>query len=141
MAFLPACNNSASEDRAEVRTQADSLADEIDDGHNKGMARMASLTRAQQRVKQLLDSISKLPARAKQQSGPFQAKLSDLLNELNEADSAMTKWMNEYKWNQRFNSVEERIKYLEPEKKKVNEVKESILNSIHKADSLLNREF
>jgi hypothetical protein len=141
--FAIACNNStdAKEGDAIVRNRADSLVDEIDDGHNVGMARMASLTRAQQEVKRLLDSIGKLPAKAKQQIAPYTARLSSLLDSLNEADSSMSKWMREYRWNEAFKSVEEKIKYLEPEKEKVERVKQSILNSIQSADSLLQREF
>jgi hypothetical protein len=124
-----------------VRTKADSLADEIDDGHNTGMARMASLTKAQQEVTRILDSIGKLPAKVRQSASPYTEKLSSLLQDLNQADSSMEKWMHEYKWNAVFNSVEEKIRYLEPEKEKVAKVKEAILNSIEKADSLLKKEF
>jgi hypothetical protein len=141
--IMTACNNSGEEQTtgAVVRTKADSLADEVDDGHNIGMAKMAPLTRAQQEAKRLLDSIAKLPGKAQQAASPYQQKLSGLLEELDAADSSMQKWMREYKWNAVFNSVEEKIKYLEPEKEKVTKVKNAILNSIQRADSLLKREF
>lgn len=139
--ILAACNNTAETEDKTVRTKADSLADEVDDDHIDGMAKMASLTKAQQEVKRLLDSVGKLPSKAQKAALPYKEKLAGLLQDLDEADSSMQKWMREYKWNTVFSSVEEKIKYLEPEKEKVTKVKQAILGSIAKADSLLRKEF
>jgi hypothetical protein len=49
----------------------------------------------------------------------------------------MNKWMDEFNMDSAVNNMEQRIKYLTDEKMKVGKVKESILGSLHKADSLL----
>ncbi|MBK5273326.1 MAG: viral A-type inclusion protein, partial [Bacteroidia bacterium] len=47
------------------------------------------------------------------------------------------KWMDEFNMDSAINNLDERIKYLADEKLKVTTVKESILNSLQKADSLI----
>jgi hypothetical protein len=139
--LVSACNNSADPHtgNAVTKTKADTLYDEVMDGHNTGMAKMGKLTRAEQEVTRLLDSVSKLPAKARQAAHPFTTNLDSLLIDLKHADLSMNKWMNEFKIDSAAQNAEERIKYLLSEKSKVTEVKESILNSLQKADSLLKR--
>jgi hypothetical protein len=141
MMLFTACNNSAdtSHGNAVVKTKADTLFDEVMDGHNIGMGKMGKLTRAEQEVGRILDSIGKLPSKARQAAEPYKAKLESLLNDLKQADFSMNKWMDEFKIDSAAQNVEERIKYLFSEKVKVTGVKESILNSLQKADSLLKR--
>lgn len=121
----------------EPKTQADSLMKEVEDGHNVGMAKMGRLTRAEQATRRLLDSIEKLPAKARQAATPLKAKLDSLQKDLSYAESAMNKWMNEFNMDSAVNNVQERIDYLQSEKLKVSKVKEAILGSLQKADSLL----
>lgn len=134
-----ACNNSKNEHgrNKEAMTKADSLMHEVEDGHNIGMAKMGRLTRAEQTTRRLLDSIEKLPAKAKQAAQPLRTKLDSLQKDLSYAEFAMNKWMNEFNMDSAINDAEERIKYLQSEKLKVSKVKEAILSSLQKADSVL----
>ncbi|HKO79789.1 MAG TPA: hypothetical protein VJU78_05310 [Chitinophagaceae bacterium] len=119
------------------KTQADSLMKDVEDGHNDGMAKMGRLTRAEQATRRLMDSIDKLPAKARQAAAPLKAKLDSLQKDLSYAESAMNKWMNEFNMDSAVNNVQERIDYLQSEKLKVSNVKEAILSSLEKADSVL----
>ncbi|MGZ8559076.1 MAG: viral A-type inclusion protein [Chitinophagaceae bacterium] len=125
----------------ELKTKADSLMKDVDEDHITGMAKMGKLTRAEQTTRRLLDSIAKLPAKAKQAAEPVKLKLDSLQKELSYAESAMNKWMNEFNMDSSVNNVQERINYLGSEKLKVSKVKEAILNSLQKADSLLKDKF
>jgi len=125
----------------EPKTKADSLLKDVDDDHITGMAKMGRLTRAEQTTRRLLDSIAKLPAKARQAAEPVKVKLDSLQKELSYAEFAMNKWMNEFNMDSSINNVEERINYLGSEKLKVSKVKEAILSSLQKADSLLKDKF
>jgi hypothetical protein len=145
MISLMACNDSANEHKgpgnSEPKTQADSLMSEVMDGHNIGMAKMGKLTRAEQTTRRLLDSIAKLPAKARQAAEPLKTKLDSLQKDLSYAEFAMNKWMEEFNMDSAVNDAKERIDYLGSEKLKVTKVKEAILNSLQKADSLIKDKF
>lgn len=140
--LLLACNDSNTDQNGHERnnkpkTQADSLMKDVEDGHNIGMAKMGRLTRAEQATRRLLDSIEKLPAKARQAAAPLKVKLDSLQKDLSYAEFAMNKWMNEFNMDSAINNAEERINYLQSEKLKVSKVKEAILGGLQKADSLL----
>lgn len=141
VASLVACNNTSSGTTAEGKTRSDSLLDDVMDGHNVGMGKMGKLTTAEQQATRILDSIAKLPAKAKEAAAPYKAKLNDLLTDLHQADSSMNKWMSEFTMDSAISNAEERIKYLVSEKEKVTVVKQAILNSLQKADTVLKRNF
>ena len=133
-----ACNNSKSDTKVDpLKAQADSLEKEVMDGHDVAMPKSMKIPKLQKEAQRLIDSISTLPAKAKQAAAPLKAKLEELINELNYADNAMNKWMAEINFDSAANNLEQRIKYFADEKIKVNKVKEAVLNSIAKADSLL----
>jgi hypothetical protein len=138
-----ACNNSKTEKnkKSESELMADSLMKEVEDGHNVGMAKMGRLTRAEQATRRILDSIQKLPAKARQAAQPLQVKLDSLQKDLSYAESAMNKWMNEFNMDSAVNDVQQRVEYLQSEKLKVSKVKEAILSSLQKADSTLKSKF
>lgn len=115
----------------------DSLQHAVDDGHNAGMSKMFKLDKAREKTRHLLDSIGKLPGKARQAAEPYRADLDSLLKNLDYADFAMTKWMNEYRYDSLKNDAEARIKYLAEEKLKVTKVKEAILGGLDRADSIL----
>jgi len=141
---ITACNNKNKKDNAgqiAPKTLADSLENEVMDGHNAGMAKYGKLMSMQNEAQKLLDSISKLPAKAREAATPLTTKLDGLVKELKSAKEGMDKWMNEYNMDSAVNNIEQRIKYLAEEKIKVSEVKESILKSLQKADSLLKTKF
>jgi len=117
------------------KTKEDSLYKEVMDGHNIGMARYNSVKKAITKTQQQLDSLSKL---SKNKVDPkYQQALIDLKEDLNYADYAMFKWMEEFKNDSAKGNAELRIRYLESEKDKVNKVKDAILNGLKRADSLL----
>ena len=139
---ITACNNSADTKKdAVTKTKADSLLDEVDDGHAMAMGKMGKLDRTKQEVSRLIDSIGKLPAKAREAAAPYKAKLQNLLEELKTADVNMTQWMESFNMDSAINNTEERIRYLTTEKIKVNKVKEALLNSLQKADSVLKAKF
>lgn len=137
--ILFSCNNDKKESAVREKTLVDSLQNDVDDGHLAGMAKMGKLTRLQQKTAHLLDSINKLPAKAQTAATVYKAKLEDLLKDLNYADFAMNKWMEEfYSKDSSIKIPDERVKFLQNEKDKVAKVKEAILGSLQKADSVLN---
>ncbi len=142
--FLTACNNTdnkANTGRKVSKTLVDSLEAEVMDGHNVGMAKYGKLTAMQNEAQRLLDSISKLPAKAREAMAPLKTRLDGLVEDLRSAKSDMDKWMDEYNMDSAVNNIEHRIKYLIDEKFKVSKVKEAILNSLQKADSVLKARF
>jgi len=136
-----ACNNADNKHNGHktegTKTQVDSLMDDVMEGHDVGMAKYSKLNAMQKEVKRVIDSLSKLPAKSKEAAAPYKAKLDSAANDLNNAIAAMDKWMEEFNMDSAVNNMEERIKYLGNEKMKVGKVKESILKSLEKADSLL----
>ena len=147
MTFIAlACNNSENNHLdhgkgSQPKTQADSLMKEVMDGHDIGMAKMGKLTRAEQTTRRLLDSIEKLPAKARQAAKPLKIRLDSLQKDLSYAELAMNKWMEEFNLDSAVNNVQERIDYLGSEKLKVSKVKEAIVSSLQKADSILIQKF
>ena len=134
--FALSCGNDNGESK-KAKTQIDSLLDDVLDGHNIGMAKLGKVARAEQATKRLLDSIAKLPAKARQAAEPLKVKLDSLKSDLSYAEFAMNRWMDEFNMDSAIDNAKERARYLEEEKLKVTKVKEAILSSLQKADSLL----
>ncbi|MGB3007086.1 MAG: viral A-type inclusion protein [Chitinophagaceae bacterium] len=140
--LLTACNNNDKKSEGVIgkdgpKTQADSLMNDVMDGHNVGMAKYTKLNEMEKKVKTALDSISKLPAKVQQASMNYKLNLESLGKDLRNAIISMDKWMDEFNMDSALNNAEQRIKYLTDEKLKVGKVKEAILGSLQKADSLL----
>lgn len=143
-----ACNNSdehANHDTAkstEPAAQADSLFKEVMHGHDEAMAaQMTKMEKAKATVQQMIDSIGKLPAKAKEEAAPYKEKLNLVLQDLNDAGNKMNTWMVDFNIDSAKDNIEQRIKYLTEEKLKVNDVKDAIFKSINKADSLIKQKF
>lgn len=140
---LVACNNDKKHDSHKdhssdaPKTQADSLMTEVMDGHDVGMAKYGKLKTMQSETLRLLDSIAKLPAKARDAAAPLKTKLDGLLADLKSAKDGMDKWMSEFNMDSALDNMEQRIKYLAEEKLKVSKVKESILTGLQRADSIL----
>jgi DNA repair ATPase RecN len=143
VAILAACNSSDKKGEGNKtegpKTQVDSLMDAVMEGHDVGMGKYSKLTNVQKEVTHLIDSISKLPAKAQEAIAPYKAKLDSVGEDLSYALFAMDKWMEEFNMDSAVNNMEQRIKYLTSEKMKVGKVKEAILNSLAKADSVLKK--
>lgn len=139
--FITACKNADKKNndnsnQSSVKTTADSLENEVMDGHNAAMAKYGKLQAMQNEAQRLLDSIARLPSKARQAATSLKAKLSELAEKLGSAKDAMDNWMEEYNMDSAVNDMEQRIKYLSEEKSKVSKIKESILNGLQEADSL-----
>lgn len=138
-----ACNNEKKQEghnshkNNEPKTQADSLMADVMDGHDVGMAKYGKLQAMEKKVNASLDSIAKLPAKTQQELAPYKAKLDSAAADLSYAIFAMDQWMEEFDMDSAKDNMEARIKYLMDEKMKVGKVKDAILNSLNKADSLL----
>ena len=139
--LLFSCDNKNKNEKSAASKTADSLFNNVMDGHNVAMAKMGRLTRAEQASRRLLDSIQKLPGKAKQAAEPLRIKLDTLQKELSYAEFAMNKWMEEFNMDSALNNIEQRIDYLKSEKLKVSKVKDAILESLQKADSVLKKRF
>lgn len=122
------------------KTPADSLYNQVMAGHDEVMPKMGKIRGAQKEAQRLIDSIAQLPDKAQTAAASLKAKLEELVKDLNYADFAMDKWMTDFNLDSANNNdIEKRIKYLTDEKMKVDKVKEAILNSLAKADSLLRK--
>jgi hypothetical protein len=122
-----------------VRSEEDSMFDVVNEGHIIGMGKMDDMDAAKQRTKVLLDSIAKLPAKARDAAAPYAAKLKDAYDDLTGAEGKMNKWMKEFADN--YNKTKEKVSFLKDEKIKVDDMKESILSSLAKSDSVLRARF
>jgi len=140
--ILFACNNDSGgdttgADKDPLKAEADSLREEVMNGHNIAMPKSMRIPDLKKVTTRLLDSIAKLPVKAQKATAPYKAKLDSLFKNLDYAEMVMDKWMNEYNDTLFQNNLEQRIKYLAEEKMKVEVVKEKVLGSLAKADSLL----
>lgn len=142
---LNSCKNSDKEENDEEKNtliyHAESLYNDVIKGHDEGMGGWMHIEARQKQVKAALDSIAKLPAKAKVAAEQLKVKLAEVNTELQLAYEGMDKWMNEINLDSAKDDLETRIKYLEEEKLKVNSVKDAVNNSLRKADSLLKVKF
>lgn len=142
--FAYACNNTDKADTNRkdgftkvLKTKEDSLVNEVMEGHDIGMARMQKISKYLEQIKLKLDSLSKVPASKLDEN--YQQSLIDLQEDLNYAEYGMNTWMDEFRLDTLKDNKEKRLEYLEAEKKKILQVKESILGSLERADSLFKK--
>jgi len=143
-----ACNNAGQHDHAadhqhgqeeKPLTLADSLYKEVMDAHDAVMPKMGKVRGAQKRAQELIDSISGLKGQSLKDNQLWKKDLEQLVSDLNYADYAMDQWMTDFNLDSGSTNEEVRVKYLTDEKVRVTKVKEAILNSLAKADSLLKK--
>lgn len=141
--ILFACNSKKEEggktNLDDKKIVADSLMEQVMDGHDVGMSKYGKMQGYEKQIDAMLDSISKLPAKAKEAAAPYQEKLQSARQDLATALSQMDKWMEEFNMDSAANDMEKKIQYLMDEKDKVGKVKMLILQSVAKADSLLKK--
>lgn len=141
--FLMSCNNQGTQADASHQsipvpvTHEDSLVHDVLEGHDAGMARMVKLSKYIKKTKLLLDSVAAVPAAKRNRE--YEAGLKGLLEDLQYAEMSMNTWMEEFKLDSLKDKPNERAAYLESEKQKVTKMKEAILNSLQKGDSLLKK--
>lgn len=136
--FSIACNNSSTDKAAEdtaFTAKEDSLFSAVQEGHDVGMAKYGKLKRSISEVEKRLDSLSKLPE--EKVDALNRKDLMDLQQDLTHALKGMDDWMTNFVMDSAKSNHEQRLKYLESEKEKVTKVREDILNSLQRADSLL----
>lgn len=146
MISLAACKNESKKEGSKnatekIKTPEDSVMAEVMDGHDVGMAKMGRLDAMQKDVQRILDSIGKLPAKAKVKLEPYRASMENVLEDLKTAKAGMEKWMSEFDMDSARNDVDKRLRYLKDENGKVTAVKRNILFSLGKADSLIKAKF
>ena len=146
---ISACNNADKKEEEVTLTpkeRADSLEKEVlekevMEGHDIAMPKSMKIPNLQKETQRLIDSIDKLPAKAREAAAPYRAKLKNVYKELGDAYTSMENWMDNFDYDSAKNNVEQRIRYLTDEKLRVNKVKEAVLGSLQKADSLLKAKF
>lgn len=121
------------------KTPADSLYVQVMDAHDLVMPKMGKVRGAQKRAQALLDSIATLPTGAPASLVAYKKGLEALVGDLNYADYAMDQWMMEFNLDSGKNNIEVRLAYLRAELDKVTKVKEAVLSSLAKADTLLKK--
>jgi hypothetical protein len=140
--FIIACNNKSKKTAPDSLTaQADSLYQEVIDGHNEGMAGWMKIDDMKKGIQHLLDSVNTLPEKAKAGAAQLKDKLSGVMGSLQSAYNDMDKWMTDMNLDSAKDNLEQRIKYLAEEKLKASKIKEAISGSLQKADSLLKAKF
>lgn len=120
-------------------TLVDSLYNEVMGAHDEVMPKMGKVRGAQKRAQELVDSISQLKGEALKSNLSLKKELEQLVSDLNYADYAMDQWMTDFNLDSGSTNQEVRVKYLLDEKVRVTKVKEAILNSLAKADTLLKK--
>jgi len=144
---LVACNESGKKQgngNPGLKEQADSLEKKVDEEHIVAMRKFMKIPDLQKKVNHLLDSIAKLPAKARETAASYKGELEVLNKELGEASASMENWMEafgerlqELNEESMKDSLEQRVKFLTEEKIKVDRVKEAVLGSTQKAAALL----
>lgn len=120
-----------------LKTKEDSLLNDVMEGHDAGMARMLKLSKYQKRVADAIDSVNKLPAAKRDKQ--FLSSLETLKEDLSYAENSMNLWMEGFKMDSLKDQPSLRITYLEQQKATVTKVKEAILGSLSRTDSLLTK--
>ena len=142
--LMAACNDGAneSEERKDgfsetAKTPEDSLYKLVMEGHDIGMAKMGKLRGLQQQAQRSLDSLNKLSS--SENKAQWQQMLMDIQEDLNYAEYSMNTWMEEFNSDSAKDNPELRLEYLKTEQDKVEKVKNNILSSIQRADSIFKK--
>ncbi len=137
LCVLAACQESGETERKngytkDLKSRQDSLFQEVMDGHDVGMAKMGKIRGYSERIKKSIDSLQKLK-KADTSQLPL---LRSIAADLNQAEYGMNRWMEEFVLDSAENNQPVRIAYLESERDIVNRVRDRILGSLQRADSL-----
>lgn len=120
-----------------AKTPEDSLYKLVMEGHDIGMAKMGKLRGLQQQAQRSLDSLNKLSS--SENKAQWQQTLMDIQEDLNYAEYSMNTWMEEFNSDSAKDNPELRLEYLKTEQDKVEKVKNNILSSIQRADSIFKK--
>ncbi|NML20167.1 hypothetical protein HHL16_04750 [Pseudoflavitalea sp. G-6-1-2] len=120
----------------DLKTKADSLYYDVMQGHDIGMAKTGAITKAITKAQTKLDSLQKLASSKIDKA--YQEQVTSLKEMLVNAQKGMNTWMEEFNADSAVGAGAS-IDYLESQKAKVTIVKDDILKSLEKADSLLKK--
>ena len=140
---LFACKDSKTETDTKTSNSeaslADSLEDQVWDAHDVGMAKYGPLRGMKLKAEQMIDSISRLPEAEKAAAAFYREQLSSLVTELSNAKEGMDSWMRYYRdvRDSAKDDPPQRIAFLRDEIERVNKVRDAILQSLARADSLI----
>ncbi|WP_114790254.1 viral A-type inclusion protein [Niabella yanshanensis] len=126
------CNSGGSADAEPQKSLSDSLLQQVLDGHDVAMPKMMKLQRLQKDAQAEIDSLKKTPGNTSRI-----ALLDSTIKNLSYADVAMHEWMEGFKYDSLKDNEPARVDYLKIQLASVNEMKEVVLSSIAKADSVL----
>jgi hypothetical protein len=115
-------------------TAVDSLYEQVMEGHDVGMAKMGKIRGYLTQTQKSLDSLGALPKTPERDAQITQ--LSLLKEGLGYAEYSMNTWMEEFSPDSASADESARKAYLSSEIVKVNKVKDAILTSLQKADSI-----
>ncbi|MDF2386629.1 hypothetical protein JMG10_34530 [Nostoc ellipsosporum NOK] len=138
VAFVACGADDAAKD---LKARSEALYDSMIKGHDVGMAKMRALTNARNRTKQMIDSLDKLPAQAKEAAADLRARLAGLGDELAAAEKGMNDWMSQINFDTLADDLKGKVRYYTSENEKTTKIKHDILGSLAKADSLLKERF
>jgi cysteinyl-tRNA synthetase len=137
-----ACNNNSgnnAKESSKPKTHADSLMDDIMAGHDIAMGKMSKLSDAQKKVQSAIDSVNKLLGKARRASADYKTMLDTLSARLANVKDRMNNWMDTFNMDSLENDAAQRAQYLESEKSKVGTIKDDILNTLKRVDSVLKK--
>ena len=128
--FVLACNNTG--DAEPAVSLADSLLKQVIEGHDVAMPKMMKMERLQKEAQAEMDSLKKLPGQTERI-----ALLDSTIKSLSYADVAMHEWMEGFRYDSLKDNEPARIDYLKMQLATVNEMKDNVISSLEKADSVL----
>ena len=138
-----ACNNAqdnAAERKdgysTEPKTETDSLYHQVMEGHDVGMAKMGALKKYNGLAQSKIDSVQKLSADKQDKS--YLQEVMTLRQQLINAEKGMNEWMEGFNLDSASGPAAS-ASYLKSELQKVTIVRDNILGSLGKADSLLKK--
>ncbi|MGC4234004.1 MAG: viral A-type inclusion protein [Niabella sp.] len=129
-----ACNNPESGNNEPAKSLSDSLLQLVLDGHDVAMPKMMKLQRLQKEAAAEIDSLKKVPGNAHKVRI---ALLDSTIKSLDYADVAMNEWMEGFRYDSLKDNEPARVDYLKIQLEQVNKMKDIVLSSIEKADSVL----
>jgi hypothetical protein len=125
---------------ARPKSEVDSLMDQVMTGHDEAMAKYGKMQGLRNRIQVIIDSIDKLPAKAKTAAAPYAERLRNTAARVNNALSSMDKWMEEFNMDSALNNLQVRLQYLSEERNKVGRIRDTFISAFHNADSLLRQQ-
>ena len=127
-----ACNSGSPADSEPQKSLSDSLLQQVLDGHDVAMPKMMKLERLQKDAQAEMDSLKQANGNAARIT-----LLDSTIKNLSYAEATMNEWMEGFRYDSLKDNEPARVDYLKIQLASVNQMKEVVLSSIAKADSVL----